>query len=181
MSRKTALILTAALTMFVIVVAGALAVRLGASNADPTPVAAVETATVAPTTTAIAADAVLQREALYRQRLEEANAQLQQAYEQLRQLQAQIQQLQAQNATLLQREQIYQQRLAEANRLLQQSAQVVQQPWPSGPAGELEARRVEFRDDDGHEWREHEERKWRGDDGEHEKREKHEGEEWGDD
>ena len=173
MSRKTALILTAALTMFVIVVAGALAVRLGASGADPTPVAAVETATVEPIVTG---DAVRQREALYQQRLEEANAQLQQAYEQLRQLQSQIQQLQAQNATLLQREQIYQQRLEEANRLLQQSVQIVQ-PSPDSPTGELEARRVTFRsDDDRDDRREHEEREWRGDDDEYD-----EDEEWDDD
>ncbi len=167
MSRKTALILTAALTTFVIVVAGALAVRLGAANADPAPAAAVETATVAPNTTAIAADAVLQREALYRQRLEEANTQLQQAYQQLQQLQAQVRQLQAQNATLLQREQVYQQRLAEANRLLQQQSAQVVQPLPSGPAGELQARRFEFHgDDEGHQG-ERAQREWRHEDGEH--------------
>lgn len=150
MSRKPALILTSALTAFVLIVAGALAVRLGTSNASTVPAATVDPA---PATVPATAEAVLQRELLYQQRLEDANAQLQQAYEQMRQLQAQVQQLQAQNATLLEREQIYRQRLQEANRLLQQSVS----PALSVPVQQVEARRVEHEDEREYREREHEE------------------------
>ncbi len=139
MSRKTALILTAALTVFVLVVSTALAIRLGTFSADPAPSAEVNstTSTVPATVEAVVPqEQILQREQSYQQRLEEANAQLQQAYQQLQQLQAQLQQLQAQNAILLEREQIYQQRLEEANRLLQQSA-AASSP-PSGPGSQLQ-------------------------------------------
>jgi uncharacterized membrane protein YkoI len=143
MTQKTALILTTALTVFMIIVATALALRLGNPT---TPVAdaaqAVPTVDVVPVTTPsqnLSLEEVLQRDAVYRQRLEEANAQLEAAYTQMRRLQQQLQQLQEQNNLLLQREQLYQQRLQEANRLLGQgntaSAASTAQAQ-GGPAGQ---------------------------------------------
>lgn len=167
MSRKTALIITTALTAFVLIVAGALAVRLGISHADPALAVSVDPTTAnAP----VATEIVQQREALYRQRLDLANAQLEQAYGQMQQLQTQLQQIQMQNATLLEREVVFQQRLEEANSMLQQGAATVQS-WPSGPAGVLQAWLFEHDDE-----REHEENGgW-----EHEEYERREYEmEWG--
>ncbi len=160
MTQKTALILTTALTVFMIIVATALALRVSQPTtpiADAAPIAVPVTempTTVPPTAGESAAtppvtlspEEVLQREALYRQRLAEANAQLEAAYTQMRQLQQQLQQLQEQNNLLLQREQLYQQRLQEANRLLAQGGQATQasaidsglpasqEPIPSAPS-----------------------------------------------
>ncbi|MFQ5855252.1 MAG: hypothetical protein ACE5LU_06380 [Anaerolineae bacterium] len=162
MSRKTALILTSTLTAFVLIVTAALAVRLGTFNTAPTPAAAVDSP---PATVPATAEAVLQRESLYQQRLEDANTEPQQTYEQVRQLQAQLQQLQTLNATLLKRDQIYQQRLQEANRLLQQSAPAA----PSEPVQQVEVKRVGHEDEREHEEREYEQHE---DDDGHEEHEK---------
>lgn len=166
MTRKTALILTTALTVFVLAATVALAVRLG--------IPAVESTSTVESDSAAATDfsptqMLPQREEVYRKRLKEANAQLQQTYEQVQQLKSQLQQLQEQNARLLQREEVYRERLQEANRLLQQGAPAVQS-GSSGPADQLQAKRVEHPDD---EW---------GDD-EHEEQEEHVEErgEWDDD
>ncbi|HXH10619.1 MAG TPA: hypothetical protein VNP04_12770 [Alphaproteobacteria bacterium] len=131
MSQRMAVVLSAALTVFVVIVAVALGARLGrsapeaTSTVDPLPTAQRELGTV---TSANVTEIVAQREQGYRQLVEEANGRLQQAYDNVRALQAQLLRLQSQNAALVEREQTYQQRLQEANRLLQQLA-------PSAPAG----------------------------------------------
>ncbi len=123
MSQRMALVLSAALTVFVVIVAVALGARLGGtaseatSTVDPPPVAQGKSGTVASSNLT---DIVWQREQGYRQVVEEANSRLQQAYDNVRTLQAQLLRLQSQNAALVEREQTYQQRLQEANRLLQQ-------------------------------------------------------------
>lgn len=122
MSRRMALIATSALTAFVLIALGALAVRIGASNADSAPASVADQAGIADP----ASGSLSEREQIYQQRLEEANAQLQQAFEKIQQLDGQLQQARTQNAILLQREQIYQQRLQEAGQLLQQRAPATQ-------------------------------------------------------
>lgn len=123
MSQKLAVLVSVALTVFVAIIAGALAVRLGsarpdaATSADPSQAAVEECSQgLSPSTMEL----LQQRDQQYRQRLDEADARLRRAGEQLRQLQAQRRELQSQNSTLLDRERAYQQRLQEANRLLQQ-------------------------------------------------------------
>lgn len=80
MSRRTALVVSSSLTVFVLVVVAALVARLGVSNASPT-------------TAPAGAEAAIPQEQRYRQRLEEANTRLQQAY-------AQVSALEAENASL---------------------------------------------------------------------------------
>lgn len=127
MTKKAALVVTTLLTVFVLVMMMGVMTRLTAvdASAGPSSDAAAQAvpqgAQVAPAAQSGAApviDAQLaqQREQIYRQRLDEANAQIQKANEQLRQMQTQ-------NTQMLQREQTYQQRLQEANsRLLRQAA-----------------------------------------------------------
>ncbi|MCX7851704.1 MAG: hypothetical protein N2383_02865 [Caldilineales bacterium] len=144
MSRQLALMLTTALTVFVLGIGAALAWQIQnrpasadatSIEADPLPPVMVESQPVT-TTAPMMATAPLtdpEREALYRQRIEEAN-------QRLLQLQAQVEQLRAQNAQLSQREHIYQQRLDEANRLLQQLSttnSLAQGGLPGGQAGEI--------------------------------------------
>jgi hypothetical protein len=138
MSQKMAVCVSAALTVFVLIVAGGLAVRLGGlppaamQAVEPAPAARVESEAVASPATL---DVLIQREQRYRQQMEEANSRLQAAYHDMRALQAQLQRLQTQNATLTEREHTYQQRLQEANRLLQQ--RVASTPLrPIGPASQ---------------------------------------------
>lgn len=145
MSRKLALILTTVLTVFVLVTAVALALRLRGAD-----VSVADDMPTAPT----AASTPTDREAQYRQRLEEANTRL-------LELQAQVEQLQAQNAQLLERDRQFQQRIEEANRLLQQlqtPASTAMGGWPSGPAGLLEAGQWWGRDES--EGEEHERHEW---------------------
>lgn len=131
MSQKMAVVLSAALTVFVVIVAVALGARLrgsapeATSTVDPPPTAQGESGAI---TSANLTEIVAQRERGYRQLVEEANGRVQQAYDNVRALQAQLQRLQSQNAVLVEREQTYQQHLQEGNRLLQQLA-------PSAPAG----------------------------------------------
>ncbi len=119
MSRKLALIVTTALTTFVLITVIALGTLLGTSNtsAQEVPVATTEEALEPATevtavatevpTNGIDAEIVQQREKAYRQRLEEANARLQE--------------LQDQNAALLDREAAYRQEIQKANDLLAQN------------------------------------------------------------
>ena len=137
MTKKAALVITSLLTVFVLVIVLGVTTRLtGAeATADPpsgaTAQAAPQGAQVAPiaqSSTAPVVDAQLaqQREQIYRQRLDEANAQIQKANAQTQKANGLLQQFQAQITQLLQREQTYQQRLQEANnRLTQPGTQAV--------------------------------------------------------
>lgn len=91
MSRRAAVFLTATLTAFVLVVAVAVAVRLGTApgGSEQKALASAREAT-------IPLRVVLQREQRYRQRLEEANARLNWAYRQIRTLQGELAKLSAQ-------------------------------------------------------------------------------------
>ncbi len=96
MTQRTALILAAALTAFVLVLIGAVAVHAAQAQAALAAVPAVP-ATVDPSVRAL----IQERDAAYQKLIQQANDQLQQAYQQeqalsqqLAQAQAQIQQLQ---------------------------------------------------------------------------------------
>jgi hypothetical protein len=123
MSQKLAVLVSVALTVFVVMVAGALAVRLGSARPDVAPSADSSQAVLEERTQVLSPwtmEVAQQRDQQYRQRLDEADTRLRRAGEQLRQLQAQRRELQSQNTMLLDRERTYQQQLQEANRLLQQ-------------------------------------------------------------
>ncbi len=134
MTKKAALVVTTLLTVFVLVMMMGVMTRLTAvdASAGPSSDAAAQAvpqgAQVAPAAQSGAApviDAQLaqQREQIYRQRLDEANAQIQKANVQIQQANEQLRQMQTQNTQMLQREQTYQQRPQEANsRLTQQAA-----------------------------------------------------------
>lgn len=137
MTKKGALVVTSLLTVFVLVIMLGVMTRLTAADASAnSPSGAVaqaapqgaQVAPIAQSSAAPVVDAQLaqQREQIYRQRLDEANAQIQKANAQIQQANEQFRQMQAQNTQLLQREQTYQQRLQEANsRLMQPGAQAV--------------------------------------------------------
>jgi hypothetical protein len=91
MSWRVAVLLTAALTAFVLVVAGALAIRLGAS-----PGGSGQEARTDGSEAKVPLRVVLQREQRYRERLEEANARLNWAYGEIRRLQGKLFALSAQ-------------------------------------------------------------------------------------
>ena len=137
MSQKIALVVSAALTVFVIVVAGALAARLGHGGLDEaasvaSPQAPLEVSQAAMGT--VPTDIVLRRDQQYQEQIEAAQGRLRQVDAHVRRLQVRLQELQGQNATLLDREQTYQQRLQEANRSLQRLAPDAPADL-SGPAG----------------------------------------------
>ncbi len=137
MTKKAALVVTALLTVFVLVMMMGVMTRLTAVDASASPSSdavaqavpqSAQVAPIAQSDTAPVIDAQLaqQREQIYHQRLDEANAEIQKANAQIQKANEQLQQLQAQNTQMLQREQTYQQRLQEANsRLTQQGTQAV--------------------------------------------------------
>jgi hypothetical protein len=140
MSQKLALLVSVALTVFVVIVAGALATRLGGVTSDATPSAdrpQLAQEDLSKQISPVPLEVVQQREQQYRQRIDEANARLRQADEQQHRLQARLQELQSHNATLLERERTYQQRLQEANSLLQQWAPATATD-PRAPAADLQ-------------------------------------------
>jgi hypothetical protein len=139
MSQKIAVLVSTALTVFVVIVAGALAVRLGSSMPEMAPSADSSQAAMEGSSNGVnpsTLELVQARDHQYRQQLDEVNTRLHQADERLRLLQAQQQALQSQNALLLARERTYQERLQEANRLLQQVAPSTA-PGPKTPVGGL--------------------------------------------
>lgn len=120
MTKKGALVVTSLLTVFVLVIMLGVMTRLTAADASAnSPSGAVaqaapqgaQVAPIAQSSAAPVVDAQLaqQREQIYRQRLDEANAQIQKANAQIQQANEQFRQMQAQNTQLLQREQTYQQ------------------------------------------------------------------------
>jgi hypothetical protein len=133
MSQKIALLVSAALTVFVVFVAGALAMRLG--RATPAITQAAQSAQMEPGEPEIVSGP---RTAPTPPQHEPGA--LQQTAAHIRTLQVQLQQLQAQNATLLEREQIYQRRLQEANRLLQTPARIDSRELPLSSDRQQEAR-----------------------------------------
>src|SRR5581483_795964 len=112
MTQRVALLLSTALTAFVLAATGILLVSVQGSQPQAASAAAdVETAAADQATADPADDPFASREQLYRQRLDDANAQLQDSVDQLAALRAQLDQLNALNATLLDRESTYRQRL----------------------------------------------------------------------
>jgi|GEM_PF-2079532 len=91
MSWRVAVLLTAALRAFVLVVAGALAMRLGAS-----PGGSGQKARADGSEAKVPLRVVRQREQRYRERLKEANARLNWAYGEIRRLQGKLVALSAQ-------------------------------------------------------------------------------------
>jgi uncharacterized membrane protein YkoI len=105
MSRKLALLTTAALTTLVLITVFALAIQLRSSPEEPQSVPADA---FAAETSSLDLEVIKQREQEYRLRIEEANARLLE--------------LQDQNSVLLDRESAYQQEIQKANALLAQGA-----------------------------------------------------------
>lgn len=140
MSHRLAFLVATVLTAFVVATTSALVLHVGdrgEAQAQPDQAdARDESAPASPdgsTLSAAIQDAVLQREAVYRQRIDEANAQLQQSQELVAALRADLERLRAQNAALLERDATYRERLEEANRLLQQPAEPPR-PEPDVPS-----------------------------------------------
>jgi hypothetical protein len=118
MGQKTALVITAGLTLFVLGTGGALAMKL---TPQPPEVPVVETAVMA-TPDTLLLDTLLERDALYQERLVEANQIIQQANTTNAALQSERDTLVEQNNALLEREALYRQEIEKANALLQQQA-----------------------------------------------------------
>ncbi len=118
MKQRTAALLAAAITTFVVVATVAVLLAMpGAKQAN-----AQSTTPSVATVPAGTTSTVLAREQAYKQQIEQANAQLQEAYRQ-------IEQLQAQNQILLQREQTYEQRLQQANAAIQAQQNAAQRSF----------------------------------------------------
>lgn len=168
MGKKMAILITVGLTVFVLGTAAVIAANV---NRVPNPPEGL--ATVTPSVSQAAdttVEALLARDAQYRERLEEANRVIQQANETIASLQADQATLQSQHEILLERETLYQQEIAKANRLLEQQAaapqsfaaapQVAAQPpappAPAPVATPAPAPVVPSREDEHHDDSEHE-------------------------
>jgi hypothetical protein len=125
MRRRTALWITAALTVFVLGAGSLVAAAFARQQASPAP----GNNAVAPSSDSATVDTLLAREAEYRVRLQEANQKIQQANATIASLQQTQAALVIQNQTLLAREAAYQRAIEQANALLQQQA--AQQTAPS--------------------------------------------------
>lgn len=115
MSKKAALMVATALTVFVLLTVAGVAAALGVSMTAPDSAAAAAPQPIAPVEVS---EPLLDREREYADRIEEANVRLQQGYSDIQDLQLRIQELEARNATLIEREEVYRSQLQEANRLL---------------------------------------------------------------
>jgi hypothetical protein len=118
MGQKTALVITVGLTLFVLGTGGMLALNL----APPTPEVLVDETAVMLTTDTALVDTLLERDALYQERLVEANQIIQQANTTNAELQTERDTLVDQNKALLEREALYRQAIEKANALLQKQA-----------------------------------------------------------
>ena len=151
MGKKTAILITVGLTVFVLGAASVIAANVSrvqnpieANTAALPPLSGTADTTV---------EALLARDAQYQERLETANRVIQQANETIANLQADQTTLQSQNETLLEREALYQQEIAKANRLLQQQATappvIAAAPQSAAPASDSASlSREEEHDDD---------------------------------
>jgi hypothetical protein len=117
MSQRAALVISAALTITVLLIGTGLALRLTGSPADSDIDANADVAQP----TADAEDELRQE---YIDRLQTSNAVLAASYDRIAALLDDVDQLKAQNTALLEREAVYQQRLAEANARLQEAGRL---------------------------------------------------------
>jgi hypothetical protein len=119
MSQRAALLVSVALTAFILLTGVELAARI--QRGDPTAVDNGDS-----TTATAAADVDPDQDLVYRDvfdRLQEANAALASSYDRISGLLDRVDQLQTQNSELRERERVYQQRLAEANSRLESQGQ----------------------------------------------------------